>query len=262
MCRFQYVTCLHVINLNYATHALCVCSEAADALRQLLNPIKGSRLLFEDDVEEVMSLYLRTSPLADSVLYSDESRRIVARWMPFLLRSARSMAEQLNSSRLHELVVAISRSRSATARDVMHDLCEELEEHVSNSVVWRGFLACAEKLMHTTTLSGNYPQHLQTFFKVLVADSLQMHSTLVMPAVEVARLVPDTIRYSDHWPSLSFPECGLDRETELIWSDVCMTVHEPRVATYYRPGDFLYRPVYSIENLRANGTVSHFHTEE
>ena len=180
--------------------------------------------------------------------------------MPFLLRSARSMAEQLNSSRLHELVVAISRSRSATARDVMHDLCVELEEHVSNSVVWRGFLACAEKLMYTTTLSGNYPQHLQTFFKVLVADSLQMHSTLVMPAVEVARLVPDTIRYSDHWPSLSFPECGLVRE--LVWSDVCMTVHEPRVATYYRPGDFLYRPISSIENLRANGTVSLFHTEE
>ena len=185
---------MHVINLNYATHVSCVCSEAADALRHLLNPIKGSRLLFEDDVEEVMSLYLRTSPLADSVLYSDESRRIVARWMPFLLRSARSMAEQLNSSRLHELVVAISRSRSATARAVMHDLCEELEEHVSNSIVWRGFLACAEKLMYTTTLSGNYPQHLQTFFKVLVADSLQMHNTLIVPAVEVARLVPDTIR--------------------------------------------------------------------
>ena len=49
---------------------------------------------------------------------------------------------------------------------------------------------------------------------------------------------------------------------ELTWSDVCITVHEPEVATYYRPGDFFYRPLYNIENLRSNGTVSHFHVEE
>ena len=119
--------------------------------------------------------------------------------------------------------------------------------------------------MHTTTLSGNYTQHLQTFFKVLVADSMQMHSTLVMPAVEVARLVPDTIRYNDLWPSLSMPEFGLNSEVLgdlAFWSDVCISVHEPEVVTYYRPGDFYYRPTVVIENLRGNGTVSHFHVEE
>ena len=230
----------------------------------MLSPIKGNRLLFEDDIDEVMCLYL-TSPLADSVLYSNESRRIVSRWMPFLLGTAQNIAEQLKSSRLHELVAAVARSSSATARDAMRDLCVELEEHVSNSTVWRHFLALAEQLMHTTTLSGNYTQHLQPFFKVLVADSLQMYSTLIMPAVEVGRLVPNHIRYNNLWPSLSMSKYGLESivlGTTTLWSDVCMPLAEPRVGTYYRPGDFYYRPDVVIENLRSNGTVSHFHVEE
>ena len=67
--------------------------------------------MFEDDTEEVMCLYLETSPLETSVLYSEASRRVVARWMPFLLWSARNIADQLNSNDLHELVTVVSRRR-------------------------------------------------------------------------------------------------------------------------------------------------------
>ena len=156
-----------------------------------------------------MYLYLKTSPLEDSVLYSNESCIIVSKWMPSLLKSAQKIYEQLKSSSLHELVTVVSHSGRTAAHDAMHDLCVELEEHVQNSVVWRDFLHLAEKLMHTTTLSEGYTQLQQTFCKVLVADSMQMYSMLVMPAVEVARLVPDNIRYNNLWPSLSMPKFGL-----------------------------------------------------
>ena len=176
----------------------------------MLSPIKENRLLFEDDIEEVMYLCMDTSPLETSVLYYNESRRVVSRWMPYLLRSAKNIADQLESSSLHELVTVVSRSNSIAAHDAMHDLCVELEEHVSNSDVWRNFLSCAETLMHTTTIRNSYTQSYQTFFKVLVADSLQMYSTLIMPAVEVGRLVPNHIRYNNLWPSLSMSKYGLE----------------------------------------------------
>ena len=41
-----------------------------------------------------------------------------------------------------------------------------------------------------------------------------------------------------------------------------MPAYEPEVVTYYRPGDFYYRPEVVIETLRGNGTVSQFHVEE
>src|SRR5690349_17994368 len=114
---FQHIACLHGINLICSTHVSCACSAAAATLRRMISPIKENRLLFEDDIEEVMYLYMDTSPLETSVLYSNESRRVVSRWMPFLTRSAKNIADQLNNSNMHDLVTVVSRRSSAAAHD-------------------------------------------------------------------------------------------------------------------------------------------------